>query len=305
MLFSVILLLILTFFDLIFLTKPTTFFGNTFRLQGIFLLWLLIVFAFLSAHIRLPKVFPIFFFGILIVQLIATLFIAGGVNERGVGTLGEPNALAAATIFVWPFLLYAKPKISPLLVVSSFFIAVLIIFLSGSRSGMIAFVIQSLFWGVTTRFRLSSKIAVLICFIIMIVSYILPFADQTNSYEQRSDIWNVALAAGVKQPLLGYGFGNTEYALHDAKALVPSHLGKSFIDSSHNIFLDWFVQGGIIGLEILLFLLFQTFWTFIQKEQNRNSILLLGLLTTLSFNPASVVSLVALWWLIGQGGKKI
>ena len=52
---AVALLFLLSLIDLIFLRTDTTLFGNPFRLQGVFLLWHLLVLAVVSSAISLPK----------------------------------------------------------------------------------------------------------------------------------------------------------------------------------------------------------------------------------------------------------
>ena len=134
----------------------------------------------------------------------------------------------------------------------------------------------------------------------MLASYITPFIGPKSEYEDRGEIWKAAAVAGFDHPILGVGFGNAEYSLHAANMKLHNKLVGYYVDSAHNIFLDWFIQTGFAGTAILLFLLFKTFRTFIYRKQVRNIALLLGILTALSFNPASVVSLVSLWWLIGS-----
>jgi hypothetical protein len=105
-------LVLLSFIHLIFFLTPTAFSGNAFRLQGIFLLWMLICFAFLSSRVSFEKkLHPLIILGCLIMQLLFALIIDGGVNERAVGTLGEPNALASVTVFIWPFLFFNQKKL--------------------------------------------------------------------------------------------------------------------------------------------------------------------------------------------------
>jgi O-antigen ligase len=74
-----------------------------------------------------------------------------------------------------------------------------------------------------------------------------------------------------------------------------------YVDSSHNFILDWWVQGGFIGLGILLLLLFDAFKSFIRKKEKVYIVLLLGIVSVMSFNPMSVVTLVAFWWIVGLG----
>jgi O-antigen ligase len=145
------------------------------------------------------------------------------------------------------------------------------------------------------------KYAVITACIAILFSYSTPFLGPRTEYEDRGEIWKSAAYAGLANPIVGVGFGNAEYEYHRANAALHNKLTGYYVDNAHNIFLDWFVQAGIIGVGILLFLLVNTFSAFIQKEQSRNIILLLGLITALSFNPASIVSLIGLWWLIGKG----
>ena len=320
------LLLLLSLIHILFFNTETTLFGNPFRLQGVFLLWMLILFAVISAKAQLPKLHSVFFLGIIAVQFICALFIEG-TNGRAVGTLGEPNALAAAVIAVWPFLLppviasdhkgsrqsrgayhpwrrllyHFIPRNDGVINTIALIMVFIIIIMSGSRSGMIAFVLQLIFFLVVTRLHLSLKKAVVISLVLLMVSYVLPFYEQKGIYEKRSEVWQTAVAAGANHAILGHGFGNTEFALRDSSKVLKNNLASSYVDSSHNLFLDWWVQGGVVGLVILFVLLVQTMRSFIRNKQVMHIVLFLGLLTSLSFNPASIVSLIAFWWIIGKG----
>jgi len=296
------LLIVITFIDLVFFRTSISFFGNSFRLQGIFLLWMLLLFAFLTANISVKNQLHTWFLvSVLFLQLIFTLVLQGQ-GSRLVGTIGEPNALAANIVFLWPFLYFQQQKVAWKVV--SILIACVVIFLSGSRSGMLAIGIQLFFIFLTTRIHIPLKKTLLVCLFLILCTYLLPSVDTTGPYENRMDVWQSAIRAGFAQPIIGSGFGNIQYALITAAKTFPNNLGLSFVDSSHNIFLDWFVQGGSIGIGVFLYLLYQSFLFFIQKKDVLHIVLLLGLISVLSFNPASIVTLVALWWLIGQGTLK-
>jgi O-antigen ligase len=297
------ILLLVAGYHLVFHQSATIFFGNQFRLQGTLLLWLLLIFTFLSAQVNFDKkIHKIFIFGIIVVQFLCTIFFIGVGSDRPVGSLGEPNALAATMLFMWPFLFFPRPKQKKewLFAVGGMILVASIIFLTGSRSGLIALGVQCLFlfsiYGFYGRILLPTLIAIMLLF----ASYITPFLSH-DEYENRAEIWVSALHAGSSSPIVGVGFGNAEYSLHASNVKLHNHLPGYYVDSSHNIFLDWFVQTGIIGLGVLLFLVGKTLLIFIQEKHVRNITLLLGIITALSFNPASIVSLVALWWLIGQG----
>lgn len=286
----------------LFFATDLTFFGNAFRLQGVFLLWMLVAFAVLSNKIDIQKrLHTAFILTILVGQLVLTLLVDGGIAGRAIGSVGEPNALAAITLFVWPFIFFVNKPANVYIKVITAAIACLIIFLSGSRSGLIGFALQVLFIIPVVEFRFGIKRVFALCLALLLAAYTLPYFDQKSVYEKRSEIWQVAAAAGMEKPLLGHGFGNTEYALKEKATEMKTNLGLSYVDSSHNLFLDWWVQGGIVGVGLLVYLLVLTYMTCLKKKYMGRTVLLLGVLTALSFNPASIVSMIALWWLIGQG----
>lgn len=304
----------ITLYHLALHQTQTLLFGNIFRLQGTALLWMLLVFAFISSRVSIEdKIKPLVIIGFLFAQLVCTIFFIGVGADRPVGTIGEPNALAASVLFLWPFIVFAWPKRVPmkLAAIVGLLCAFIILFVSGSRSGFIALAVQlsfliifkllySHFHG-NDKSRIALKYATVISLVILLASYVTPFMGPRTEYEDRGEIWSTAVHAGMSHPIAGVGFGNAEYEYHKTNIERGNKLQGYYVDSAHNIFLDWFVQAGILGLGVLLFLLYQAFRNFISKKEIRNSVLLLGLLTALSFNPASVVSLIALWWIVGQG----
>lgn len=299
-------LLLITIYHSFFHQSATLFFGNAFRLQGTFLLWMLLLFTLLSSRISIEKyIKPIGVSLVIFVQLVCALLFIGVGADRPIGTMGEPNALAADVLFLWPFLAFAWPKKLPLRILSlvGLVCAFLILFVSGSRSGFIALIVQGSFLLGIKVFPKRQMIALILAFAVLAISLALPFFAHRNEYEDRGEIWTAAVVAASANPILGVGFGNAEYSLHSANVKLHNHLPGYYVDSAHNIFLDWFIQAGFVGLAVFIFLLYQTFQTFLRKQQTRNLVLLLGLLTALSFNPASVVSLIGLWWLIGQGNS--
>jgi len=153
------------------------------------------------------------------------------------------------------------------------------------------------------KYKVSPAKIFFVCAICYLASYAFPFFEH-NPYENRVEVWQSAVFAGFSNPFLGNGFGNTEIALHTAAAHLGLPIQYYYVDSSHNLFLDWWVQGGIIGLSVLLGLVYLTFKKFIKEDNIRELVLALGIVTALSFNPASIAGLVGFWWLIGQGLRK-
>jgi len=300
-LFGIVFLL--TCIDLLFLRTSISFFGNAFRLQGIFLLLLLMGFSYLSATVQLKKVPWFYFFILIILQTIATLALPVNESNRSVGLLGEPNASAAVMLFLWPFLWFSLPKAKTrglLILGISVLCIALVFYLTQSRSAMIGCALQ-LFLLLLVRIKFQLKAAVILCVCLLFATFSLPFFEKNVPYENRGEVWIAALYAGAMHPIVGGGFGNTEFLLHKEAQDHTLRIRKYYVDSAHNIFLDWWVQGGLLGLLVFCLLLFTSFHAFVRKNEIRNSILLLGLLAALSFNPASVVGLVQLWWILGLG----
>lgn len=292
---GLIIIFILSLFHLIFFRTETTFFGNVFRLQGIFLLWHLMIFSLLSSLIKFKKI-PAPLYLVSLLGLMISIFIFG-VNSAGrpVGSLGEPNALSAAAIFIWPFLYFSEKKYR----LVSLFLPVILIFLSQSESAILAFLIQILFILLVQYRKLPIKKAILICFSIIICSLILPFIQGGPTFENRSEVWITAAYSGLKSPLIGSGYGNIEKVLPQSAEILKNNLRFQYVDSSHNFFLDWWMQGGIIGLGMLVFMLLRSFRKLAKEARKTELVCLIGIITVMSFNPASVVTILAFWWILG------
>src|SRR5258706_1105527 len=104
------LLFLLSLYHLLFRLTPYAFFGNMFRQQGIFLLWLLILFSFFSSYLSRIKIPRIIITLLITIEFILSIYIIRPLDERAVGTLGEPNALAGFVVFLWPFIAFQKQK---------------------------------------------------------------------------------------------------------------------------------------------------------------------------------------------------
>lgn len=300
-------LVILTVIHLIFFRSATTLMGNNFRLQGVYLLWLLLLFSILSSRSMIYRI-PRWVFWLSVALLSGTLFVFG-TNETGraVGSLGEPNALAATGIFLWPWLFFGNrhthlPRWQK--AISLIFIG-LIVFVTGSRTGLVALTIQLVVIGLRHFMKWPMLSVVLVGVVLLSTSFLLPAVERGAVFENRAEVWLTAAHAGLKRPLFGHGFGNIEHTLRTQALKLSNNLRYQYVDSSHNLFLDWWVQGGVMGLGILLLFVAHSFKNFITQGNMMKITLFLGLLTVMSFNPVSVVTLVAFWWMIGQGFNKI
>lgn len=298
----ILVLFLLSFFHLIFLKNSDTFFGSPFRLQGIFLLWHLLVFSLISNSIKLPQKTSYFAFFSLTVLAISSLILGGDINGRAFGTLGEANSLAAASLFLFPFLLFSKSKS---LKIISLTLVFWIILSSGSRSGAVAFLVQLIFLTLTFLRPKYIKIATFLCLTLIALSLIFPFIQGGGWYENRAEVWQTSLIAGTFSPIFGSGFGNIQSTLHQTSLILDNNIQYQIVDSAHNLLLDFWVQGGFIGLACLILLLIGSIKGFIKRQAKLELAALLGIFIVMLFNPVSVVILVYFWWLIDQGYGRI
>jgi len=300
----VVLIASLSIIHLLFLKTETTFFGNVFRLQGVFLLWHLLLFSILSTKIKItdiPKGFYFLSFGII---FILAFILGTNENHRLYSTLGEPNSLAATVVFLWPILYFSNvKKLKKIIPVKFIFpiLALILIFFSGSRSGLIAIGIQFAFLFFNNILRISFVKSALICVSFILISLALPLIEGGGIFENRSEVWQTAVIAGLKNPIFGSGFGNVEQTLYKTSNIIlHNNVQYQYVDSSHNFILDWWVEGGIAGILLILFLITRAFKDFILESKKLELIVFLGIITTMLFNPVSIVVLIYFWWLIGQ-----
>ena len=290
------ILLILSFIGLI--VNPAGFFGNIFRLQGIFLFWHLLIFSIVSKNIKLPKITSkIALFSILI--LFASIYFFGvNINNRAFGTIGEPNAFAGAVLFLLPFALFQPSKLVRVL---GLILTGFVIFKSGSSSGILGLSLELVFIILIKIFKLSFLRSTIICLSLILLSFSLPFLENRGIFENRAEIWQTATFSGLQSPIFGHGFGNITESLKQSsiKLSAFNFVQYQFVDSSHNLFLDFWVQGGILGLGTLLTILLLSIKNLILNKKTLELTVLIGLLTVMSFNPVSIAALVSFWWLVG------
>ncbi len=293
-LFALTMIGLLSIFHLIFSQSPLTLFGNPIRLQGTFLLWHLMAFAAISSQATVRKIPALVPIASALLLLAGALFLNPNITGRAVGTLGEPNALAATAIFIWPF-------INGRFYLRSFALifAIVIVSLTRSQSAIIAIFLQILTLASIYLFGFTKKVLVF-ALILLVLSLSLPFFQQ-NLYESREKIWKVSIFAGFFILILGAGFGNAETQIEKAAYYLNSPIKLNYVDSAHNFLLDWWIQGGILGLLSITFLSIRTLYLLTKKKMAVELVALLGIIAIMSFNPASVVTLAAFWWLIGRG----
>lgn len=293
-------LFVLSLVQIVLTPSESTFFGNIFRLQGVFLFWHLLAFTVFVPHESIDKKLSLIAFGSLLLLWGSTIVFGTTLNARVVGSLGEPNALAAQALLLWAFVAVGKDKKHTVIATG---VVLLLLALSQSRSGIVAFFVEAAFLFLVLVLKRPYGKAVMVSFILIAISYILPFLEHNRGgwYENRAEIWETAVSSGLQSPIIGHGFGRVTEALKAESFRVGSNVQYQYVDSSHNFLLDMWVQGGMVGLYFLLMLIWITLSHAIRNKDTVGLTLLLGLITVMSFNPVSITTLVLFWWVIGRG----
>lgn len=97
----------------------------------------------------------------------------------------------------------------------------------------------------------------------------------------RVNIWKISFEAWTEKPILGYGQDNFSYVF--ARKFVADKLWnlEPWYDRSHDVFFDWLIAAGILGLLSYLSLYVVTLW-FMWKKGNdmpyKEKVLLTGML---------------------------
>jgi O-antigen ligase len=309
----VVLCLVLFLLSLVHLPtfpEQSNLFGNIFRLQGVVLLWHLLLFAVLSSQVNISKIsrntFLISFLGI----LLSALLMGENRAERAVGTLGEPNALAATAVILLPFIIFSFKNIW--VRVASVVLTLVVILLARSTSGLLAFALETIFIQLSVFRSLPLYKTYLLFLIVIGLALALPFvnlekqlevlpASSPFQFESRSEIWETAFISGFESPLIGKGFGGVQQALHETSEKLNNNTQYQVVDSSHNFLLDYWVQGGLVGLISVALLIVLSIKGLLAVSKRLELALFLAVITAMLFNPVSVVTLLFFWWLVGQG----
>lgn len=181
---------------------------------------------------------------------------------RPLGTLGEPNAvagfLAVGSFFVsfwfWPFLA---------------------IFLTGSRTGIVAFTVFLL-----SRFRrLPLGVILLVVFAAVFIFFKGGELRPKSKFEDRSLFWQMAVGFIQEKPILGWGAESQEYLYNREFARKEMPLEGMIVDRSHNLFLDVAIWSGTLGL-----LAFAGWLISLSFELKKNVRMLFGFLAWIVFS---------------------
>lgn len=273
-----------------------------------------------APNLKILHFFNIFVFIVLIGEVLFHFVVQPGTTEINLLGIANVNRVAMMSLTMSYFsimytIFYKKNfKKSSLIIWCS--LVLLIVLLSGSRTGLISIVailVTIFYWKKITASKLRFNMYFIsVILIIGLITYIVPYAsdiipnfkrlnmiafDITGKelYSGREVLWKSAFELISRQPLFGYGAGA------ELKDFTNTTL------TTHNLFLQILLQVGFIGLiSFISFLLFiwQSFW----KNKNNKKVIisagyLMGIIVYQGFEVTLVLSSVwfsfILWIIIG------
>lgn len=185
------------------------------------------------------------------------------------GIFGHKNDLGVFMVFLASPACYLKTRSWPgrSCQIGFLLLSLILIVFSQSRTGWLvvvaygAFVAGSAF---LRRFNRSTRLGLLIVSVTLIAAaVILLYANYTALLEMmgkdatlsdRTEIWKAVMASIWKKPLLGYGYGAFWRGLlgPSADVIISIHFG---VGHAHNGFLNVWLEMGIAGLGLVVFVL--------------------------------------------------
>lgn len=276
--------------------------GNAWRPQGtiVYLSLFLLFLVSLKLHQNISQYTKVAFFA-LIALFAATLIIGPGESFRFIGTLGEPTALGATVLFIFPFTTINNSKRNRVI---SLILASVLVLLTGSRGVLLGFAAECIIL-LFLKHRLLLSLASFSFVLVYILSLAAPFMpkeqpkDLSQRFENRAEIWSISAKAGLDSPWIGTGFGSAQDAISNKAWEVKDFTRFQPIDHAHNLFLNWWLMSGLAGVTVLITLIALSVKNLIAAKSWVLLSALVGLIIVQSFNPVSIVTLVHFWWLLG------
>ena len=285
LLLAVVGLMVVTTLSTIFsVNPPHSFWSNFERMDGLLLyLHLLAYFLVLSSMLRTEKLWKWFFNSSIVVSLAVCIYglvqLSGAlVIHQGGGrvdaTLGNAIYLAVYLllhIFITLFFLWRTQRLSVRLFYGlAIVLQVVVLYYTATRGAIIGLVggavivlVLSAAVGKNIRLRRWSGVGLLLIAVLVGGLFLMRgsqfvkgsavlsrFADislSDGTVESRLGIWKMSLEGFKEHPILGWGPDN--FGLVFAKYYQPSFWKQEpWFDRSHNIFFDWLINAGLLGL---------------------------------------------------------
>ena len=296
-----------------------SFWSNYERMEGyITLLHLGAYFIVLASLMNTRILWKRFFITTLSASMIMAFFYAlpeyvkslGSGSIRLSGTLGNPIYLAVYALFhifiAWLYILrYATQKYEKWIVGIVSFLNFLILYYTATRGDLLGFLfglgviaILVALWAKENVAARKIASGIVLAGILLIAGFIgirntdfvqsspvlSRFANislEDNTTKARFMVWEMAYNGWKEKPLLGWGQDN--FILVFNKHYNPKmYAQEPFFDRAHNVFLDWLIAGGLLGLLAYLSIFIAVlYYIWKKREEETFSFLEKSLLTGL------------------------
>ncbi|MHB1454487.1 MAG: O-antigen ligase family protein [Saccharofermentanales bacterium] len=193
-----------------------------------------------------------------------------GKSLRLKGTFANPNyfsyALELFLVLALALFYHVWERRTLNKVIISFAVGLVCLYFTGSRTGIIAFMVGLMvfFFSMSEKKLLSAAFALIALLLAMgaifpekvveLVSGIIPrSAEYIRGFENRFELWNIAIRQIKKNPFIGTG-------LYTYSLYVPVNAPAPFKDAvhAHNIFLNFWLETGLFGILSFLAILLRT-----------------------------------------------
>lgn len=299
------LLFLLLIADLTGLDVRISLLGSPVRLQG-FLLWLsLVEYMILLRLLPPPKpqsllshplltVIPVIILcGITLWEKVASSYLHLFIptyHGRIVATMGNPNFLGAVLV-IELFLLLSLFPWPRKLTANILFIGLQASIIAGvlftqSQSALIGLAVGYSMYAVLRIKNNLVKASIVVALGGVLILIGLSVTRNFSIWDNQLRIWPVAFEKIIERPILGYGQENFQL-------IFPQEYHYT-VDSTHNLFLEVAVGGGIGALLAFLILIA----TAVRQLDRRALPALIVAIVMAQFNPLSIAHLVWIWYLL-------
>lgn len=216
-------------------------------------------------------------------------------NQRPIGTIGEPNAVASFLVLGIPIMIaFLHQPLIPVLAV------ILAIVLTGSKAGILAVIAELIIFIFLWQKKFPFKKPLLITSLIIVI-----FSGVFGAYLERKEspfenrwlIWNLGIKAILERPILGYGAEGIIKVYDREFRQINLPLEELAVDRSHNLFLDITLFSGLTGLLVFCLWLRKITKSLVERK-SWVLIPLVGFLVFSFFQPLGVVHWVYLIFLL-------
>lgn len=189
---------------------------------------------------------------------VAIATIGGPLFLRPYATFSHPNSMGGFYLLLYFFILVVPAfRVFPRVRSVTAFLAMLLVFLSFSKTVIAVFVLLNIFIFIDVILKGKCRFCGVTRFIILIVIAGVFSMSQGDPYtiDKRITLIDNALDMIMKHPILGVGLGN--YLLEQSK--YTNHYTSFFVQPVHNIVLLFFAELGILGGGGLIALFYKYF----------------------------------------------